>query len=273
MTSSHLKAVIFDIGGVVLTSPFIAIAEYEREKGLPQNYLNVSITARGSQGAWQRFERGELPLFAFYDAFGHDLSDTARGNVWYTEYCQRKGMVCPDLPETLKVDGRDLFGRMMRQGMHYDKNILLAIQRIRSAGNWLIIALTNNFAKHVSSFALSSTGISDSELRFLGWQDGPTPPQLRALFDDFCDSSQLGMRKPEPEFYLLACERNGISPREAIFLDDIGLNLKAASKLGIQTIHVPIGGTFEAVLQLEQKLGIDLTHRHMLESDAMTSKL
>jgi HAD superfamily hydrolase (TIGR01509 family) len=30
-------------------------------------------------------------------------------------------------------------------------------------------------------------------------------------------------RKPEPEFYLLACERNGIKPQEAVFLDDLGM--------------------------------------------------
>jgi len=36
----------------------------------------------GSQGAWQRFERGELPFDDFYEAFGRDLSDVANGNRW-----------------------------------------------------------------------------------------------------------------------------------------------------------------------------------------------
>ncbi|KAH7909715.1 HAD-like domain-containing protein [Hygrophoropsis aurantiaca] len=267
MTSPHLKAVIFDIGGVVLRSPFIAIAEYEREKGIPKDYLNVSITARGSHGAWQRFERGELALFPFYDAFGRDLSDTDNGNVWYAEYCQRKGIVCPDLPGALEVDGRELFGNMMQQGMIYNDNVLLAINKIRAARKWLIIALTNNFAKH------SQSEIPESELRFLGWQDGPTPPHLRALFDDFCDSSQLGMRKPEPEIYLLACERNNIRPTEAIFVDDIGLNLKAAKKLGMDTIHVPLGGDLDAMIQLEKKLGIDITSRRHSEVTVSVPKL
>lgn len=88
--------------------------------------------------------------------------------------------------------------------------------------------------------------IPASEAAFLGWEDGGvTPPYLRALFDDFCDSSTLGMRyvdfglfratflcadvvlvgerKPEPKFYLLACKRNNIRPEEAVFLDDIGV--------------------------------------------------
>ncbi|GLB35106.1 putative haloacid dehalogenase-like hydrolase [Lyophyllum shimeji] len=250
MTATHFKAVIFDIGGVVLRSPFIAIATYERELGIPENYLNCSIVARGSQGAWQKFERGEMPLFEFYEAFGRELSDTVNGNRWYEAYCRRKELEVPPLPKTLNVNGRDLFGSMMRGSKLYDPHILEAIHRIRATGRYKIIALTNNFAK---------ADVPPAEARFLGWDEGATPYHLRSLFDDFCDSSTLGMRKPEPEFYLVACKRNGIQPHEAIFLDDIGMNLKAARGLGMETIRVPIGKTLEAVKILEAKLGIDLT--------------
>ena len=37
------KAVIFDIGGVCVASPFRGIAKYEREHGLPPNYINVAM--------------------------------------------------------------------------------------------------------------------------------------------------------------------------------------------------------------------------------------
>jgi len=66
------------------------------------------------------------------------------------------------------------------------------------------------------------------------------------------------MRKPEPEFYLTACRRNGVKPEECVFLDDLGMNLKAAKALGMQTIRVPIGGSLEAIKSLESVLGIDL---------------
>jgi len=92
---------------------------------------------------------------------------------------------------------------------------------------------------------------------------------MRDLFDDFCDSSTLGMRKPERAFYLLACERNGVRPDQCVFLDDIGLNLKTAKELGMETIHVPIGGSRQAVRALEQKLGIPL----LAESQGKTAKL
>ncbi|KAK0197556.1 HAD-like domain-containing protein [Armillaria mellea] len=270
MTFPRIKAVIFDVGGVVVRSPFIAIAAYEREHGVPDNYLNCSIVERGHQGAWQKFERGELSLLPFYEAFSHDLSDTENGNKWYQEYCRRRNIDCPPLPKGLNVDGRELFGAMMRLSAEYDPHILEAIRRIRAAGRHKIIALTNNYAR-----SGEDNQIPPSELEFLGWDEGgATPQQLRSLFDDFCDSSVTGMRKPEPEFYLLACKRNNLEPREAIFLDDIGMNLKAAKKLGMETIHVPIGGTLDAVRQLEVKLGIDLTGEgERLHKEDKVSKL
>ena len=52
--------------------------------------MRPASTTRGSHGAWQKFERGEIPLLAFYAQFGADLSDAARANAWYREYCERK---------------------------------------------------------------------------------------------------------------------------------------------------------------------------------------
>ncbi|KAF5391788.1 hypothetical protein D9757_001784 [Collybiopsis confluens] len=265
MVDARFKAVIFDIGGVVVRSPFIAIARYEREHQIPENYLNCSIVARGADGAWQKFERGELELFPFYKAFSKDLSDTINGNRWYQAYCKRKGismkllpLVVHHLSITFLSEETKLFGMMMRESSAYDPHIREAIRRIRAAGHHKIIALTNNFAR------TQTTPIPPSELEFLGWQDGATPNKLKDLFDDFCDSSTLGTRKPEHRFYLLACERNGIKPNEAVFLDDIGLNLKAAQELGMATVKVPIGGTLAAVKVLEGMLHLDLTGKAKL---------
>ncbi|KAI0736955.1 HAD-like domain-containing protein [Fomitopsis betulina] len=267
MSSPHLKAVIFDVGGVVCRSPLLAIAAYEREHGIPADYINCAITGRGAHGAWQRFERGEMHLFSFYDAFGSELSDTKANNVWYANHCKRKGLDCPKLPAALNINGRELFGRLMRESGSFDEVVVKAIRRIRDVGRWRVIALTNNFSKtDADSIGEAPPSAEDSrdstvqsELAFLGWEDGPTPSRLRALFDDFCDSSTLGMRKPDPEFYLLACKRNEIQPHEAVFLDDLGMNLKVARNLGMETIHVPIGNSLSAIKRLEEKLGVNLT--------------
>lgn len=57
-------------------------------------------------------------------------------------------------------------------------------------------------------------------------------------FDVVIESSVVGVRKPDPAFYELACERLAIDPAEAVFLDDLGVNLKPARALGMRTIKV-----------------------------------
>ncbi|KAG6820564.1 hypothetical protein H0H93_015084 [Arthromyces matolae] len=58
----------------------------------PEDAQPYDSVDRGPQGAWQKFERGEIPLFEFYEAFSRELSDTVQGNLWYKAYCKRKGL-------------------------------------------------------------------------------------------------------------------------------------------------------------------------------------
>ncbi|KAG8792958.1 hypothetical protein FRC20_010846 [Serendipita sp. 405] len=250
-------AVIFDVGGVVITSPLIAIAAYERERGFPKDWLNVLITGYGHKGAWQKFERGELDLFSFYEGFGRELSNVEKGRELYSQFCSKRGWAFPQLPlpSEMQVDGRELFGRMMR-GSQFDKIIVNAIKEIRSTKRLRVIAVTNNFAASVQD-------IPQSEMEFLGWTSGAasTSQQLRDLFDDYIDSSEVGLRKPDPAIYKLACERNGLQPMQVVMLDDLGMNLKPAKDLGMTTIQVQIGRSEEAVQQLSETLGLDLFER------------
>lgn len=65
---------------------------YERSHNLPHNYLNAAVTATGPEGAFQRLERGELPLDEFYGQFGRELGSVESGNKAYREYCRRTGI-------------------------------------------------------------------------------------------------------------------------------------------------------------------------------------
>lgn len=87
-----IKCCLFDIGGVAVGSPIVGVLAYERTHSLPPNYLNAAITAQGHQGAFQRLERSELPLHEFYELFGAQLSDVARGNAVYKRYCAKMGI-------------------------------------------------------------------------------------------------------------------------------------------------------------------------------------
>ena len=77
--------------------------------------------------------------------------------------------------------------------------------------------------------------------------------ELRALFDAFVESSVTGLRKPDPRIYLYACEQLRVAPSEAVFLDDIGANLKAARALGMATIKVEDPVT--ALAQFAREIG------------------
>ena len=61
--------------------------------------------------------------------------------------------------------------------------------------------------------------------------------EVMQLFDLVVESSELGIRK-DPQIYLHTCEQLGIDPSAALFIDDLGINLKPAKALGMQTIKV-----------------------------------
>jgi putative hydrolase of the HAD superfamily len=69
------RAVLFDLGGVVVGSPLHAIAQYEREKGIPAGFVNRVVVSSGTGGAWARLERGEVGLEEFYPAFDADCAN------------------------------------------------------------------------------------------------------------------------------------------------------------------------------------------------------
>ena len=91
-----------------------------------------------------------------------------------------------------------------------------AIRTIRSAG-LKVAALTNNWASEDQFHKMDA---------------------LRNEFDVFIESTKVGLRKPDPRIYHLACSALGVEPSQVVFLDDIGLNLKAARALGMTTIKV-----------------------------------
>jgi hypothetical protein len=103
------------------------------------------------------------------------------------------GMNCSNVT----LIGLSDLSRLLIRGGVYDNSSLAALGRYR------IIALTNNFGGVCSSDATKKVvplsrppGFSlEEEMRFLGWEQGVAPPSLRNLFDDFCDSSVLGMRQ------------------------------------------------------------------------------
>lgn len=64
-----VRAVLWDFGGVILTSPFAAFAAYERRKGLPAGLLRRINAANPDDNAWAQLERAEIGLERFRELF------------------------------------------------------------------------------------------------------------------------------------------------------------------------------------------------------------
>ena len=86
-----------------------------------------------------------------------------------------------------------------------------------------------------------------------------TRNEVLDLFDVLVESSRVGVRKPEPAFYEMACEMLAIEPSEAVMLDDLGVNLKPAREMGMRTIKVLDAS--QALAELEAVLGFPLNGR------------
>ncbi len=57
-------------------------------------------------------------------------------------------------------------------------------------------------------------------------------------FDVVIESAVVGLRKPDPLIYEMVLRELDVDPRAAVFLDDLGINLKPARALGMTTIKV-----------------------------------
>ena len=88
------------------------------------------------------------------------------------------------------------------------------------------------------------------------WNTGDETFVPEGLFDVVIESSKVGVRKPDPRIYELACAALGVIPTECVFLDDLGINLKPARALGMTTIKVVDPDV--AIAELEQVVGIPL---------------
>ncbi len=115
-----IRAVIFDLGGVVLESPLHTIADYEREHDLPAGLLNRVVVESGRTGAWSRLERGEIDMETFCRDFDAE--------------CERHGAIYPAAAVMAAIAASSGPRPQM----------LEALRRLRSAG-LTTAALTNNW--------------------------------------------------------------------------------------------------------------------------------
>ncbi|KAI9374968.1 HAD-like domain-containing protein [Aspergillus egyptiacus] len=244
---------LFDIGGVVVVSPFQAILDYELANNIPPGWVNFSISRTSPNGSWHRLERGEIKMDAdFFAQFNKDLRNP---ELWrlFNEGLRKKDATKtlasnPPLPE---IDAEWLFWEMMRVSRNPDRFMWPALKKLRKSGKFIMGALSN-------------TVIFPD-----GHQYNDDTLGRKTLFDFFISSAHTGLRKPDPKIYQVAMEemnaaakRKGLEQpvraSDVVFLDDIGQNLKAAKAIGMRTIKVNLGHIEDAVKELEKVTGLRL---------------
>ena len=87
------------------------------------------------------------------------------------------------------------------------------------------------------------------------WRDARVEEAM-SLFHHVIESSKAGIRKPDPRIYQMMVEKLGVDPRQCVYLDDLGINLKPAREMGMTTIKVEAAAP--AIETLEGLLGITL---------------
>ncbi|CAM9959056.1 unnamed protein product [Lampetra fluviatilis] len=75
--AGDVRAVIFDMGGVILPSPYPPIQEWEAACGLPGGTVLRVLRDGGEANAWCRYQRGEMSPETFDELFGADCSRIA----------------------------------------------------------------------------------------------------------------------------------------------------------------------------------------------------
>jgi len=194
-----IKAVFWDFGGVITSSPFEAFNKYEKDNNLPSDFLRKVNSTNPDDNAWAKLERSEVNLDEF-DLLFEKESET----LGYA------------------IKGKEVIALLQGQ---VRPEMVKALQKIK--GNLIQACLTNNIQ------SLKGETFDKGNVSVAGKHD-----EIMGLFDFVIESSKVNLRKPDPAFYAMACEKAKIEPSEAVFLDDLGINLKPARILGMETIKV-----------------------------------
>ena len=193
------RAVIWDFGGVITSSPFDNFKKFEISRNLPAGFIRMVNSQNSDFNAWALLEKGEIDNAMFDQMFleeSRNLGQPIRGD---------------DVLPLINCDIRD--------------EVVSVIQKLKAIGIFQL-CLTNNINKP-PSLAKSLSDDYQAKLK-----------DVMGYFDYVLESSKLGIRKPDVKIYQLAIEKIGLNPSDIVYFDDLGINLKPARNLGVQTVKV-----------------------------------
>jgi len=183
-----IKAVIFDLGGVLVRTEFPEVRQRLEERlGFTPGTLGQTV--------WG----------------GEDWELAQTGRISYEEYWRRVGAA---LGFSTEQQIRD-FRREYFSGDRVDEELVRLIRELRPCYK---IGLLSNAPDSLGIWLDEEWGIKD-------------------LFDSIIYSAKVGVAKPDPSIFHLSLEQLGLTPPEALFIDDFSPNIDAALALGMQAIR------------------------------------
>jgi len=212
-----IKAIFWDFGGVITSSPFEAFNVFEKNNDLPSDFLRKVNSTNPDDNAWAKLERSEVNLEEF--------------DLLFEEESNKLGHA---------VKGKEVIALLQGQ---IRPEMVNALQKIK--GKLIQACLTNNIQ------SLKKETFEENNVSVSGKHE-----EIMKLFNFVIESSKVNLRKPDPAFYKLACEKAEIEPFEAVFLDDLGINLKPAKILGMKTIKVI--DSIDALQELQKLIPIEV---------------
>ena len=196
--NEELDAIFWDFGGVITTSPFENFNRLEERCGAPKDFIRTINSVNSTTNAWAQFESNQVDLEEFDELFAIE-SELAGHEIRGREVISMlSGDLRPKMVDLLKL----------------------------CKEQYKVACITNNVK------AGRGPGMSNDD------DKASKVSKVMELFDDVIESSVEGIRKPNPEIYRLACRRLSVEPEKCLFIDDLGINLKPAKKMGMKTIKV-----------------------------------
>ncbi len=196
------KAVIFDVGGVLLGSPFLAALRWAEDWGIPIASLQKIFGDYGLTPG-----RGEEPP------------------LWHEVECGRV-----ELSDFVTQMRKELLSELSPQ--HRTANI--TADDFDPFADAKPVASMLRLSSEIRGKGIRTAILTNNVKEWRRWRD-LIPIKF---FDPIVDSCEVGMRKPDPDIYLLACSQLGLAPWECLFLDDHPKNIEGAQAVGMEALLV-----------------------------------
>ena len=217
---TDFRALVVDFGGVLTTSITTSLAHFCATTGVSPERLREVLR--------DAYAEGESPSAA---ALGHLVVALETGRMSPDEF---EPLLAEALSDGLQVplEAKGLIGRMFAS-VGPDERMLAAVEAARDHG--------------LKTAVLSNT-----------WGRSVFFPEQFKAFDAVVLSEHEGVRKPDPEIYLIVAKRLGEPPEACVFVDDVPRNIDGARAVGMAgVLHKDAAIT---IPKLEELFGVPLSH-------------